>query len=343
MTLSERKSAMVKAIEGMKSEFYRNNFDKWIDYLSRKNIHAMTSDKLEATYKRCLKLKNELQNLNKEWDVKWYADSSYKPEIVMTEEEINKWEENNWTTKQQWWDDIMRTQDIDKLIKIAIAVDETRWNKLKKRLKWLDLVPKERVNDELFKAFWDTKTLLWMVIDNYNNWEWEMELPVTEKWKRPRAKRPEAWNDIEFTLTDELQKANKPSDIEYINQYGEWLQGTDDETLIRIAYPDTFAQYDSNSMSDIQNWKIDILWDSWMMKVSYPDSLWWAVYIELAYEPTESQINSLLKLGDYYWGEDNIRWVQINIVDPKAKRTVLSTEWKNMQEAIDSIQEYFGK
>jgi hypothetical protein len=28
MTLSERKSAMVKAIEGMKSEFYRNNFDK---------------------------------------------------------------------------------------------------------------------------------------------------------------------------------------------------------------------------------------------------------------------------------------------------------------------------
>jgi hypothetical protein len=32
---------------------------------------------------------------------KRYADNSYNPEIVMTEDEINKWEEKNGDIKQQ--------------------------------------------------------------------------------------------------------------------------------------------------------------------------------------------------------------------------------------------------
>lgn len=271
----------------------------------------------------------------KQWDTLDWLDKVSDEEIqkidkiierTLSEEEYNTWKNKKWNVSEG--------RALFSRLTSLFGYDKTS-SILKEA--WYDAYSSD---DKLYK-FENWKTYRENQPNDYDRakktkWDdLDQERPITEKWKRPRATRPEAWNDVEFNLTDELQRAYNPNDLEYITQDGEWLKGDSEENTIRIAYPDTFEKYDTNSFSDRQNWQMDILSDSWMMKVRYDN---WYVNVDLMYEPTEEQIDSLRSI----WENDEVKHVQINILDPRAKHTVRINDLDSMEEAVVYLDEYFN-
>lgn len=62
-TMEEKDRAMIKELNEIKSEFFANNFDKWITYLYYHNYYTYHG-KLERIYKKVLKLKKEMDDNN---------------------------------------------------------------------------------------------------------------------------------------------------------------------------------------------------------------------------------------------------------------------------------------
>lgn len=59
MTMEEKERIMIKELETIKSEFYRNNFEKWMKYMYNHNFYTYYW-KMKRIYEKCLKLKKEM-------------------------------------------------------------------------------------------------------------------------------------------------------------------------------------------------------------------------------------------------------------------------------------------